>query len=107
YLMPPPSSGGVVVATALKLFEKTEITRHEPLSFNEQHLMAEILKHSFRGRTLLGDPDFHKNPVEKLLSEEYLNSLAKNIKLSKSSVLKELDQKFIDDSKETTHFNVM
>jgi len=79
HLMPPPSSGGVVIASALKLSEKLKLNKFDPLSHEELHHIAEILSRSFRGRSLLGDPDFHKNPIDFLLSDKYLTKMAKSI----------------------------
>ncbi len=87
YLMPPPSSGGVVIASALKLIEKRELSTYPALSSLEAHLLIEILARSFRGRAHLGDPDFHKNPIEYLLSDEYLNSMHDSISTSETVAL--------------------
>ena len=107
YLMPPPSSGGVVMKSAFSLLEKLKVHEKAPLSVDELHLMAEVLKRSFRGRATLGDPDFHKNPLDYLLSEEYLNEMAKGVSLSKAKSLKPITLKTIVDSNETTHYAVM
>src|SRR5690606_26713941 len=64
----------------------------------------------YRGRYLLGDPAFHKNPVEKLLSEKELTQLAKSISIKKATTLPEIDEaKYLQntESSETTHFTVM
>lgn len=111
YLMPPPSSGGVVISTALKLMELKEIQKHAPLSVEELHLMAEILKMSFRGRSFLADPDFAKNPIAPLLSKGHIDSLSKMISESKASSPKNIDEKELlslaEKSTETTHFSVL
>lgn len=108
YLMPPPSSGGVVIKTALALVEKLDLKKHAYLSADEFHMLAEIMGKSFRGRALLGDPDFTDLPTDKILSEDYINELAKNIKPKYSKKMKPLDEKFLDkESTETTHFVVM
>jgi gamma-glutamyltranspeptidase/glutathione hydrolase len=77
--MPPPSSGGVVIHSALKLIEKTQLANKKAFSVDEFHYMGEILSRSFRGRPLLGDPSFHENPLEFLLSDKYLDSLVVSI----------------------------
>lgn len=108
YLMPPPSSGGIIIKTALELVEKIDLKKHPFMSVNEYHLLAEVMSKSFRGRGLLGDPDFSKIPLTQLQSEEYIAELAKNIKTSYSKKLKPLDEKFVQkESTETTHFVVM
>ncbi len=107
YLMPPPSSGGLVLATALTLSEKMKLSETPPLSTNELHLMSEILSRSFRGRALLGDPDFAKNPIEFLLSEKYLTELAQSIDRKKAKSLSPLNEKKFVEKPETTHYSIL
>lgn len=106
YLMPPPSSGGVVIQTALELVKRINLEQNEPYSINEFHLLGEVLSRSFKGRTLLGDPDFNKNPLEQLLNKDHLDSLAKSIDIKKSVNL-EQNTPIPKESPETTHFVVM
>ncbi|MFK8138463.1 MAG: gamma-glutamyltransferase [Bdellovibrionales bacterium] len=109
YLMPPPSSGGVVIATALDLIEKRDVFKYDNFADLEIHLLIEIMKRSFRGRGLLGDPDFYENPVEKLLSEKYINQLNRSIRFSKVNPIAPIDEaKFLPqkESTETTHFSI-
>ncbi|MCO5113581.1 MAG: gamma-glutamyltransferase [Bdellovibrionaceae bacterium] len=108
YLMPPPSSGGVVIKTALALVEKLDLKKYGYMSADEYHMLAEVMSKSFRGRALLGDPDYTPLPLDKLLSEDYINELAKNIKPKYSKKMKPLDESFLGpESTETTHFVVM
>ena len=107
YSMPPPSSGGIVIQTALHLVDQLKPDEQELFSANEFHLLGEILDKSFRGRVLLGDPDFHKNPIEKLTSETYLKELKNSISLRKVSRLAPLKDQSPDESSETTHYSVM
>jgi len=107
YLMPPPSSGGVVILSALKLMESLNIKSRPALSADEFHLMAEIESRAFRGRALLGDPDFHKNPVDFLTSGKYLEELRKSVNPKKAVALKPIEAKEIKESAETTHYSVM
>jgi len=107
YMMPPPSSGGAVIKAAFELFNKVDIQQQAPLSLNEIHLMAEVLNRAFRGRALLGDPDYHDNPFDKILSDGYLNKMAKSIDNSRAVQLAPLVDKPVDDSKETTQFSIL
>lgn len=110
YLMPPPSSGGIIIQTALRLIEKLKMANHKPLSVDELHLFAEIMSRSFRGRSLLGDPDFHKNPSDFLLSEKYISSLVHSLSIKKHKPLKPLNENPIGNKKEsaqTTHYCVL
>lgn len=108
YFMPPPSSGGVVIYEALSLIEKLKVKEKAPLSVDELHLMAEISKRSFRIRSLLGDPDHVTNPLEKIMSEEFINEQAKSISLDKAvdaaPLANETQKK---ESAETSHISVL
>ncbi len=107
YTMPPPSSGGAVIKTAFELFDRIGIDRHKPLSADELHLMAEVLNRSFRGRALLGDPDFHDNPFAQILAPAYLDEMARSIDIRKTVQLPPLVDRAADDSSETTQFTVL
>jgi len=107
YLMPPPSSGGAVLKTALKLSELLDLKSKKFLSVEELHTLSEIMAMSFRGRALLGDPDFIKNPLDHLSSKSYLATLKKSFKKNKVSKLKPLNEEKYFESTETTHFIVM
>jgi gamma-glutamyltranspeptidase/glutathione hydrolase len=107
YLMPPPSSGGVVILSALNMIEKLDVKSKALLSADEFHLLAEIEARAFRGRALLGDPEFHKNPLKLLTSETYLEEMRKSVNLRKTVALKPLMPGEIKESSETTHFSVM
>ena len=107
YMMPPPSSGGAVIKAAFELFERVNIQQQAPLSVDEIHLMAEVLNRAFRGRALLGDPDYHQNPFEQILSDEYLDEMARSIDINKAVQLEPLVDKTMDDSTETTQFSIL
>jgi len=106
-MMPPPSSGGVVIKTAFELFEQIGIEQHAPLGIDELHLLAEVLNRSFRGRALLGDPDFHENPFAQILAPAYIEEMAQSIVLDRAVQLTPLVDKPLDDSNETTQFSIL
>ncbi len=108
FLMPPPSSGGVIIKTALKLIQKQNLKKYKLLSLTELHLLSEIMSASFKGRALLGDPSFHKNPLDFLFSQNYINTLNKNISTHKATYTKPLvEKKLPKESTQTTHLVVM
>jgi gamma-glutamyltranspeptidase/glutathione hydrolase len=85
--MPPPSSGGIVLAQVLGMLE----VRGEDLGAAVRaghnsapyiHLVAEADKHAFADRARwMGDPDFVKVPVKGLLNPAYIRDRAMSIDL--------------------------
>jgi gamma-glutamyltranspeptidase/glutathione hydrolase len=106
HLMPPPSSGGVLIAEAVQLMEKLKLDSYATLSVDELHLLIEIMKMSFKARVELGDPDFVKNPIAEILNDESISKLAAQIKLDKAAPVETL-KALPKESTETTHFSVM
>lgn len=107
-MMPPPSSSGVVMSSILRLAELTDLHKKKPLSADEFHYLGEIIKLSFRGRSELGDPSFHKNPIKYLTSDKYLKPLAKKITNNGVVDIAPIKEKHLTkESTETTNFTVM
>lgn len=79
--MPPPSSGGVTMFEALLILEQLGHDFSEAIDTPERaHLLAEALKHAFADRAeWFGDPAFTDVPVERLLSDRYIASLAARV----------------------------
>ena len=107
YMMPPPSSGGAVIKTAFELFERVRIAERAPLSVDELHLLAEVLNRAFRGRALLGDPDFHDNPFDRILAPSYIDEMTRSIDIGKAVQLEPLVDAAIPESTETTQFSIL
>ncbi|HYL21866.1 MAG TPA: gamma-glutamyltransferase [Gemmatimonadales bacterium] len=75
YTMPPPSGGGVTLAEILNVMEG-----YAPLppfgSAALIHLQTEAMRRAYTDRNaLLGDPDFVRMPLERLLSKSYAETL--------------------------------
>lgn len=107
YLMPPPSSGGLVMQAAFKLLEKTKISAAPLRSTEELHWLTEVLKRAFARRTLIADPDHFSVPVDLITSDASINELAKNMNGEKASMP---DIKLTSTDKEsaqTTHLSVL
>lgn len=74
--MPPPSSGGIVLAQTLGMLERREPTR--PATAARVHVLAEALKHAFADRSRwMADPGFVAVPVDALLAPANLDDLAR------------------------------
>jgi gamma-glutamyltranspeptidase/glutathione hydrolase len=80
--MPPPSSGGIVIAEVLGILaervkDPSTIARGSSAYL---HVLSEALKHGFADRArLLGDADFVDIPLTKLLDPAYHKTLAARI----------------------------
>ncbi len=105
---PPPSSGGIVLGQALAILEHFDLQGMDNIS--RKHYVVEAMRRAYRDRAVyLGDPDFVKVPVRRLLDKDYLYGLAIGIdadRATSSAVLGNtpgLDQMGTD----TTHFSIM
>jgi gamma-glutamyltranspeptidase / glutathione hydrolase len=111
FLMPPPSSGGLVIETALKLLDKVGINDVPLLSVDEFHLMSEVQSRAFRGRDLIADPDLFKVPTEKIVGDETITELAKTIHKEEATPLAPLvttsPQPESNEKPQTTHLSVL
>jgi len=69
--MPPPSSGGGVIATALRILEPYRLRDLGDDTPTYEHLLAETLKAGFADRARdYGDPDFGRVPIARLIAPE-------------------------------------
>ena len=107
YLMPPPSSGGLMIASSLKILEALNISKLKPLETLELHYFTEVMKVNFRNRSLLADPDFNKNPISEFLSHERNNFWAGQIKPDRLLKMEPVNNGKTDESGETTHLSVL
>ncbi|MFO1147162.1 MAG: gamma-glutamyltransferase [Alsobacter sp.] len=106
---PPPSSGGTTICQILNIAEGWPIGQ---LGFNSAqtvHLLTEAMRHAYVDRNFqLGDPDFVKNPLEKLLSKDYAAAIRAKIDPNKASTSKEV-QPGVEphEGTQTTHYSVV
>lgn len=104
---PPPSSGGVALAEMLHMLEGWELSKLD--AAHRTHLVAEAMRRAYRDRTIyLGDPDFVKMPVARLVSADYAAGLRATIhpdKATPSGLLPGQPAPLEDD--ETTHFSII
>jgi len=80
FTMGPPSSGGVALAEILNILEPFSLVFFGA-SAHSFHLAMEAQKFAFEDRAEhLGDPDFVKIPLDKLVSKDYAKKKSKEIK---------------------------
>jgi gamma-glutamyltranspeptidase/glutathione hydrolase len=79
--MPPPSSGGIVLAMTAGMMREVEVGKAQWYGPDHVHRTVEVWKRAFAARNeLLGDPAFVKNiPTAKLISQAYTDKLAATI----------------------------
>ena len=114
---PPPSSGGVAIIQLLKmkalLDEQFELAKIKSLKQGldegvvEAHFYAELEKRVYADRAkYLGDPDFVKVPVKKLISNDYIKQRAKEVLFDEISATENVEAG-LPESFETTHFSIV
>jgi gamma-glutamyltranspeptidase / glutathione hydrolase len=111
FMMPPPSSGGVVMDQVLKMID---IVNPDSLEFNSAeyiHLLTEAFRRSFADRNFwLGDADFMDIPIEKLTAINYLTERMSDFSTDYATASEDVTRGDIysaAESFETTHFNVV
>jgi gamma-glutamyltranspeptidase / glutathione hydrolase len=106
---PPPSSGGTAVCEILNIVEGYPIAELGFHSAASVHVMAEAMRHAFVDRNFqLGDPDFVKNPLERLLSESYAGEIRAKIDGTKASDSKDVQPGIAPhEGTETTHYSIV
>jgi gamma-glutamyltranspeptidase / glutathione hydrolase len=113
--MPPPSSGGVALLAMLNTLtaweEKHPDRKLKRGDFNSPatvHLLTEMMKHAFADRAAyLGDADFAKVPVQRLISRKYAAALAARIDMRRTHPLKYYGRFQGLDDAGTSHFCVI
>jgi gamma-glutamyltranspeptidase/glutathione hydrolase len=69
---PPPSSGGVVLISALNILEGYDLAKLGDRSPGWMHLVIEAYRRAYMDRSdYLGDPDYNTIPVAALISKKY------------------------------------
>ena len=106
YSMPPASSGGVTMAEIFNILGGYDSL--PPFgSARYVHLEAEAMRRAFIDRNQwLGDPDFVKMPLERLLSAAYAAQLRAQILPDRATPTPPFVAK-VTESSQTTHYSVV
>ena len=106
---PPPSSGGVVVCEILNVLEGYPLKEWGFRSAQAVHVQIEAMRHAYMDRnSYLGDPDFVKNPLERLLDKGYAEKLRAAIDPVKAGVSKDIKPGTPPhEGSNTTHYSIV
>ena len=108
--MPPPSSGGVALAQLLKGAEPYQVGRMGHNSAAHIHMMVELERRAYADRaSYLGDPDFVDVPVDRLVSNAYIQARMAAIDPWQKTDSTEIREGRVDriESVETTHVSIV
>lgn len=105
--MPLPSSGGILLPQMMKMIEDKEIASYGFQTARSVQLMTEVERRAYADRAkYLGDVDFYKVPMKKLVSDEYIRERMKDYDAAKAGNSKDIVAGIISESEETTHLSV-
>jgi gamma-glutamyltranspeptidase / glutathione hydrolase len=105
---PPPSAGGVVLCEMLNVLEGYGLKEMGFRSAQAVHLQIEAMRHAYVDRNSeLGDPDFVKNPVARLLDRGYAARLRSAIDPDQAGVSKDIQPGVPPhEGSNTTHYSI-
>jgi gamma-glutamyltranspeptidase / glutathione hydrolase len=118
---PPPSSGGIVLLSALNILEGYDLARLGDRTPESLHLIVEAYRRAYMDRTdYLGDPDYNRIPVEEMIAKKYAAAWRAGIDAHKATPSADLrrPEGFLPpapttagrrraESPDTTHFSVV
>lgn len=106
---PPPSSGGVTLCETLNILEGYDMRKLGYHSAASLHYMTEAMRHAYEDRnTLLGDPKFVNNPIEKLTGKEYAARIRESIDGVRATASTDVQPGFaVHEKPETTHYSII
>lgn len=105
---PPPSSGGVIICEMLNILEGYPLRQLGWGSAQGTHYQIEAMRHAYVDRnSTLGDPDFVKNPLQRLLDKDYAARIRAAIDPTKAGVSKDLKPGVPPhEGSNTTHYSI-
>ena len=106
---PPPSSGGVIICEILNVLEGYPLKEMGFHAAQPVHLQIEAMRHAYVDRnSYLGDPDFVKNPLDRLLDKAYAAKVRAAIDPAKAGVSKDIKPGVPPhEGSNTTHYSIV
>lgn len=106
---PPPSSGGVVICEILNVLEGYPLKDLGFRSAQAVHYQIEAMRHAYVDRnSYLGDPDFVKNPMDRLLEKAYAANIRAVIDPAKAGVSQAIKPGVAPhEGSNTTHYSIV
>jgi gamma-glutamyltranspeptidase/glutathione hydrolase len=106
---PPPSSGGVVICEILNVLEGYPLRDMGYRSAQSVHYQVEAMRHAYMDRnSYLGDPDFVKNPLGRLLDKNYAASIRQVIEPQKAGISAQIKPGVPPhEGTNTTHYSIV
>ncbi|WP_295489822.1 gamma-glutamyltransferase, partial [uncultured Ralstonia sp.] len=105
---PPPSSGGVVICEMLNVLEGYPLKELGWHSAQATHYQIEAMRHAYVDRnSYLGDPDFVKNPLDRLLDKGYAAKIRASIDSKRAGVSQDIAPSIaLHEGSNTTHYSI-
>ena len=105
---PPPSSGGVVICEILNILEGYPLREMGFRAAQSVHYQIEAMRHAYVDRnSYLGDPDFVRNPLDRLLDKDYAAQVRAAIDPAKAGVSARLGPGVAPhEGGNTTHYSI-
>jgi len=106
---PPPSSGGVIICEILNVLEGYPLKEWGFRAAQAVHVQIEAMRHAYVDRnSTLGDPDFVKNPLDRLLDKGYAAKIRAAIDPAKAGVSKDIKPGVAPhEGTNTTHYSIV
>ena len=106
---PPPSSGGVGILQMLAMLNGSGYEKTGAGSATTYHYLAEVMRRFYADRNeYLGDPEFVKNPIERLLDSTYIRKRRDSIDPIQATPSDQISPGLpaAKESAETTHYSI-
>jgi gamma-glutamyltranspeptidase/glutathione hydrolase len=106
---PPPSSGGAIVCEILNIVEGYPLGDLGFHGAQAMHYQIEAMRHAYMDRnSYLGDPDYVKNPLDRLLDKKYAEAIRATIDPDHAMASKDLKPGVAPhEGTSTTHFSIV